>query len=140
MGLKNFGLEAVFSPPSDIMIHERKVSGNAQSRRRGVILHHGTLLVKTNLSLLTRILDAQQDGIMPKKVTSRKKPVTNLVDETGRSLTMNEVKESLRKGFERVFSVKLFKENLTLDEKKIAETLCREKYSRREWNFFFNTF
>jgi lipoate-protein ligase A len=31
-------------PPSDIALHDRKISGNAQRRTQDAILHHGTLL------------------------------------------------------------------------------------------------
>jgi lipoate-protein ligase A len=34
----------VCQPPSDISLHERKISGNAQRRTQDAILHHGTLL------------------------------------------------------------------------------------------------
>ena len=41
---------------SDILIDGRKVSGNAQRRTRGWLLHHGTLLYAMDLPLIERLL------------------------------------------------------------------------------------
>jgi len=50
--LKKFGVSPSFDPPSDLLVHDRKISGNAQVRKRGIILHHGTILVNSDLNLL----------------------------------------------------------------------------------------
>jgi lipoate---protein ligase len=52
-GLRVPGLQ-VFG--SDISLGRRKVSGNAQRRSRGWLLHHGTLLHGIDVSLMERIL------------------------------------------------------------------------------------
>ncbi len=41
---------------SDLMMGDRKVSGNAQRRTRGWLLHHGTLLCGMDLERVTRYL------------------------------------------------------------------------------------
>jgi len=42
--LKKKGIDASFFPVSDIAVEGRKVSGNAQARKRRYFLHHGTFL------------------------------------------------------------------------------------------------
>jgi len=134
-GLKKFGIESIFEPPSNLLIRNKKVSGNAQSRKKGVILHHGTLLVDTDLDLLTRVLNAS-DEQNNKKTTSQKKPVTNLAEEIGRHVNIKRVKEALKQGFEKAFSVELIEGILVPEEEKAAYKLCFEKYSKKEWNFW----
>ncbi|MDD5686726.1 MAG: lipoate--protein ligase family protein [Elusimicrobia bacterium] len=41
---------------SDITLGDRKISGNAQIRKRNYFLHHGTLLYNFNLSLISKYL------------------------------------------------------------------------------------
>ena len=134
-GLKELGIDLVFDPPSDLLAGKRKVSGNAQSRKRRTILHHGTLLVKADLHLLAEVLNAKGEGPKNNKITSKQKPVTNLADEIERHLAMQEVKQALHRGFERALSVKLVRRQLSPEEEESAQTFYAKKYSRREWNF-----
>jgi lipoate-protein ligase A len=134
-GLRRFGVGPVLHPPSDLLVGKRKISGNAQSRKKGMVLHHGTLLVNSNLNLLAQVLDGSESGVDSGKTASRKGSVMNLVDAIGRRVDMREVKEALRRGFEKAFSIRLVQGMLTPEEEKSAHALYAEKYSRREWNF-----
>ncbi|MHC1591226.1 MAG: lipoate--protein ligase family protein, partial [Candidatus Helarchaeales archaeon] len=54
LALQKLGLEAehgVFHCPS-IFVKNRKISGNAQARRKGVVLQHGTILLDYDPSLM----------------------------------------------------------------------------------------
>jgi len=135
-GLKDFGVTLAFEPPSDLLAGRKKVSGNAQSRKKGVIFHHGTLLVNTDLNLLTKVLYVPDERQTVRKVNIKKKSVTNLADEIGYHLQIQEVKEALQRGFEKSFSVILEKSRLTPKERRIAQDLFSQKYSRNEWNFW----
>ncbi len=133
--LKRFGVNPSVDPPSSLLAHDRKISGNAQTRKRGVILHHGTVLVSSDLDLLSRVLRPRKKASRKSGVPSDRRPVTNLSDEINRRVSMRAVKESLRRSFEEAFSVKLAYSHLTSEEKEASRILYDEKYSRREWNF-----
>src|SRR3989344_5599290 len=45
VGLQQFGLAGQFVPINDILVNDKKISGNAQTRRNGCILQHGTILM-----------------------------------------------------------------------------------------------
>ena len=47
--LKSIGVEAKFSGRNDIVIGDKKISGNAQTVYKNRILHHGTLLFSSNI-------------------------------------------------------------------------------------------
>jgi lipoate-protein ligase A len=134
--LKALGTYPVFESPSNILINDKKVSGNAQARRKNVILHHGTLLVNADLDLLVKALDVPSPVGTVKGVSSKKSPVTNLSDELGWLVLMEKVVDSLKQGFEQAFSVHLLKDSLSKTEERLAEKLYIEKYSRKEWNFW----
>jgi lipoate-protein ligase A len=61
--LRQEGVEAYFRPASDLATgpDEKKFSGNAQHRRKRYILHHGTILYKFDLSLISRYLNMPHD-------------------------------------------------------------------------------
>ncbi|MBF0571344.1 MAG: lipoate--protein ligase family protein [Candidatus Omnitrophica bacterium] len=61
--LRKSGLDAYFRPMSDLATGsgEKKFSGNAQRRAKSYILHHGTILYKFDLSLISRYLKMPQE-------------------------------------------------------------------------------
>ncbi len=61
--LGSAGCKAYFRPTSDMAMDpsEKKFSGNAQRRGKRTILHHGTILYKFDLSLISRYLNMPQD-------------------------------------------------------------------------------
>jgi lipoyltransferase/lipoate-protein ligase len=134
MMLETLGTKPCFESPSNILINNKKVSGNAQARRKKTILHHGTILVNANLDLLVEVLNASNRARTIKGVASKKSPVTNLSDELGWQISIEKVKESLQQGFEHAFSVHLLNDSLSQTEKELAKKLYVEKYSKKEWN------
>jgi len=134
--LRKFGINPVIDPPNSLLVQDRKISGNSQVRKKGTILHHGTILVNSDLNLLAEVLRPQKKISRQIGVPSKRRPVTNLSDEVSRRVSMRDVKESLRRSFEEAFSVKLVRSTLTPEEKEISQILYDEKYSRKEWNFW----
>jgi lipoate-protein ligase A len=72
--LEEMGVPWEWVPPNSIYVRGKKVSGSAQARSGGRILHHGTLLVETDLDRLRHLL--KEGG------RSRTAPVVNLGDIT----------------------------------------------------------
>lgn len=54
--LSAFGISGRVEGVSDVAVGDRKISGNAQSRRRKALLVHGTLLVDFDFDLAERVL------------------------------------------------------------------------------------
>ena len=54
--LASLGVKANFTGRNDLTIDGQKFSGNAQYSHRGRLLHHGTLLFDTNLTILAQVL------------------------------------------------------------------------------------
>lgn len=59
--LATLGIEARHEGISDIAIEGRKVSGNAQRRRRRALLHHGTLLYEADPDAISRYIREPAD-------------------------------------------------------------------------------
>ncbi len=54
--LDTLGILWEWVPPNNIYVDGKKISGSAQARRGGRLLHHGTLLVDSDLDLMRSLL------------------------------------------------------------------------------------
>lgn len=119
-----------------IFVRGRKISGSAGSLRWRCLLHHGTLLINSNLKLLSRLLKPIEEpsGSHMRFVRSIHTPVTNLKVELGRILSTRNIKGLIKETFEELFSVELHTHPPTAEELNLAYHLHRTKYSRAEWN------
>ena len=129
-GLKNIGIHSSFQPINDIIVEGRKISGNAQTRRKGVVLQHGTILYELDIQKMFSVLKISQEKISDKMIKAVEERVTKISNHSNAS--KQELYESLLKGFcngkEYLF------DDLSSDEINNSEKL-KEKYSSREWNF-----
>jgi len=133
-GLALLNIEAKFTPINDITVQGRKISGNAQTRRRGSILQHGTLLLKTDASLIFKLLKVSDEKMSDKAVRSFEDRVTNLYREGQREISQSEVSDALKQGFEDTLDIKLAEDKLNPVEIEEARR-TRLKFSSKEWNF-----
>lgn len=76
--LKHFGIQAVVMGKSSLAVNGRKVSGNAFCYRHENVLHHGTLLISTDLEKMSRYLTSACRHIHSRAISSNPAPVANL--------------------------------------------------------------
>ena len=121
---------------TSIYLKGKKISGIAGCNKWGAVTIHGTLLVNSNINILSTVLNLNSIGEKGeiRGVRSVKKPVTTLRDELGSNIPISEVKNILKEEIEKTLKIKLVKGNLTIKEKAIATRLYKEKYSKDEWN------
>jgi len=131
-GSKVLGLNADFEPKGVyIHINGKKISGTATIVRRTAAFMHGTLLVNSDLKKLREILDVPpypSEGQLRRFVKSVRKEVTSLQAELGRKVTVEEVKEALKKGFAKALNVKLERGELLQCELELAKKIATEKH------------
>lgn len=135
-GLRALGIEATFKPINDIIVNGRgrKISGNAQTRRWGVVLQHGTILVDTNISTMFKVLRVSKEKISDKQIKAVEERVTTIQKELGRNVPFEEVASALRRGFERTLDISLVDQPLTEREINLAQELKETKFKSDEWN------
>lgn len=75
--LRILGLDDLSFERNNIFNKEKKISGVAQYKRGSRIVHHGTLLVNTNLDLLRRVF-VKKDNYISKGVASVPSSVANI--------------------------------------------------------------
>ena len=76
--LEPFGIQAEKTGKSNLSVDGLKFSGNAFAFRKGRAMHHGTLLLNTDLERLNRYLGSMMDGIETHAIASMPASVTNL--------------------------------------------------------------
>ena len=136
-GLKKLGLEAEFKPVNDIIVNGKKISGNAQTRRGGMILQHGTILLDVDPKEMFSILKVPNEKIRDKMISAAEERVTSVSKELGTTIGFEEVKNAIIEAFQSQDSCMwvLKQGGLSKGELETAKELYRDKYSTKEWNF-----
>ena len=115
--LRRLGIDASPSGRNDVMIGDRKVSGNAFYKIPGRSIVHGTMLYDTDMINMVGSITPSDAKLLSKGVTSVKQRVALLKDYT--SLSLDEFKSHVRK--------MLCVDELTLTEQQVAEIEEMEK-------------
>ncbi len=130
-GLSYLGISAEFKPINDIIVNGKKISGNAQTRRNGILLQHGTVLYDVDVEKMFSVLKVGEAKISDKLIASAKERVTCVKNHS--SVSREQLYEALQKGF--CENKKIETGNPADSELALAQKLAEEKYSSREWNF-----
>jgi lipoate---protein ligase len=130
MSINRLGFDASFVPLNDIVVNGKKVSGSAQTRRKGVLLQHGTLLLGVDVDKMFSVLKVPSEKLRDKIIKDVKERVTNLA-----GTTFDDMASSLKTGFAEKFHAKLVADTLSTEEISRAKWLAERKYSSKEWNF-----
>lgn len=69
---------------NDVAVAGRKVSGNAQTRRYGALLQHGTILLDVDLKRMFSVLKVPEEKLRDKAISGAKQRVTSLRHALGR--------------------------------------------------------
>jgi lipoate-protein ligase A len=133
-GLANLGIEAGFKPINDIIVGPRKISGNAQIRRYGAVLHHGTILVDFNAREMFSVLKISEEKISDKMIQQAEERVTTIRRELGWEVSFDEVRAAMERGFAKALGVKLVPGELSEHEDEFVVKF-RKKYASRDWIF-----
>ncbi|WP_282032914.1 lipoate--protein ligase family protein [Metabacillus indicus] len=136
-GLKNPRSAVCFDAPSwyELVVEGRKVAGSAQTRQKGVILQHGSILLDLDEDLLFSLFKYPSDRVKERmqKNFKNKAVAVNALRET--KVTVEEAKEAFRRGFEKGLNIKLEPYKLTDEEHAAVMKLAAEKYESDEWNY-----
>lgn len=131
-GLGGIGVDCEFKPINDIIAGDRKISGNAQTRRHGVVLQHGTILVDSDIRTMFQVLRVSEAKISDKLIKAVEDRVTNIRRYLGRFVPFDEVRHALISGFEETFDISLIPGKLTDYEDWLVEEY-KERYSSWDW-------
>ncbi len=132
-GLELLHINPEFKQINDIIANGKKISGNAQTRKEGFVLQHGTILIDVDIKKMFSLLKVPDEKIKDKMIKAVEERVTSLNKELKKEISIDELRDCLIKGFESAFNIRFEESGLTKDEAALAEKLCKEKYSTSEW-------
>lgn len=135
--LKNPRSAVCFDAPSwyELVVEGRKVAGSAQTRQKGVILQHGSILLDLDEDMLFSLFKYPNERVKERLRQNFKNKAVAINELTDRNITINEAKEAFFRGFEKGLNVQLERYELTDDELYYVQQLAKNKYETDEWNF-----
>lgn len=131
--LRSFDVTAQISGRNDITVDGKKFSGNSQYVREHRVMHHGTILFDSDLSVVSEALSVDRDKLTAKGIASVRSRVTNLRPYLPQGTSLDDFKRRLLE-YLSVESPVIPHPLTAEDEKRIAE-IRAERYATWEWNY-----
>jgi lipoyl(octanoyl) transferase len=126
-----------FDAPSwyELVVEGRKVAGSAQTRQKGVILQHGSILLDIDEDKLFSLFKYSNDRVMERMKKSFKNKAVAINDLTSKRVSIEQAKEAFKKGFEEGLNINLEPYELNQTEIDYVNSIAKERYESDEWNF-----
>lgn len=126
LGLKKIGVDGTFAPLNDLIVNGKKFSGNAQTRRGGVLLQHGTILLDVDVDKMFDLLKVPSEKMKGKLISDVKQRVTGI----GKSF--DETAQAVVEGFEAHWGMNFEPMELSDEQLDLAAGFA-ERYRSDEW-------
>jgi lipoate-protein ligase A len=133
--LNDLGVPAVFGGRNDILVDGMKISGNAQAFYLNRFLHHGTILMDADLTMLGKILVPKPDKIESKGIKSVRARVTNIKPYLKTPVSMKDFKDRLLQSLLNTQDIQPYVYQLTKEDEKRIRQLMETKFSTWAWNY-----
>ena len=134
--LARFGVHAEFTGRNDLTIDGMKFSGNAQYARHGRLLHHGCIMLDSNLTSVADALRVKAAKFDSKAVKSVRSRVTTINAHAPAPISMEDFKRALKEC--AMASGELEPCTLTEEDLAAIRKLRDEKYATWAWNYGFS--
>ncbi|MBR0380926.1 MAG: lipoate--protein ligase [Eubacterium sp.] len=128
--LSNLGLAAEASGRNDILVNGKKISGTAQRIAGDRLLHHGTLLFDSDLSMISSALNVKADKYRSKGLKSVRSRVGNIRDSLRQDMDIRSFWSYLE---ETLAGSGYVKREMSPEELKAIKDLKQKKYDTWEW-------
>ncbi|MCC6002733.1 MAG: lipoate--protein ligase family protein [Thermofilum sp.] len=135
LALEKLGAKPYIENINDIIVSNRKVSGTAASIGKGAEFIHGSILVNTDLTILSRVIKVSPTKLADKKVSDVKYRVVTLESLLARKISYREVLDALVEGFSELLSAEPYFDLPSEEELEVAKILWEDRYKTIEWNF-----
>lgn len=132
LALGELGLDARVDGRNDILAQGCKISGNAQYVKEGRVMHHGTLLFDSDLSVLSKALKPDPEKIRAKGVKSVRSRVANIRALLKQDMTLQAFREHLAR---HLLGGEGVRYELTQQDLAAVEAIRARRYGTWEWNY-----
>ncbi|WP_099360684.1 lipoate--protein ligase family protein [Fredinandcohnia onubensis] len=136
-GLKNPRSAVCFDAPSwyELVVEGRKVAGSAQTRQKGVILQHGSILLDIDEDKLFDLFKYPSERIKERMQRNFKNKAVAINSLRENPVTIDEAKQAFKEGFEDGLNIVLEPYQLTDEELDYVHEIAKKRYKSDEWNY-----
>ena len=131
--LEKIYVSATFSGRNDLTIDGMKFSGNSQYAKNGRLLHHGCIMLNSNLTNVADALKVKTAKFASKNSKSVRSRVTTINANAPNPVTMEQFKRLLKESILESGRI----EPVILTEQQLEEisNLRNQKYATWDWNY-----
>lgn len=130
--VKMSGIDAEFSGRNDLVVNEKKFSGNAFYSEKNAAYHHGTLLINSDFQKLLRYLQVSKEKIISKGIDSIQSRVVNL-SSIESSITIESMIKNLEESFVQHYGGVV--DEIKVDQATNEINRLYQKYASWEWRY-----
>lgn len=134
--LAKFGVTAEVNGRNDMTIDGRKFSGNSQYIKQSRIMHHGTILFDSDLSVVSNALLVDESKFQSKASKSVRSRITNVAEHLPCAVSLQEFRNTLLADIAKSAGG----EPYTFSDTDLAaiKKLRTERYDTWAWNYGFS--
>ncbi|MFX1369290.1 MAG: lipoate protein ligase C-terminal domain-containing protein [Promethearchaeota archaeon] len=129
---RNLGIPAEFKPVNDLIVGNKKISGNGAGDVGDARILTGNLIFDFNFDMMVKVLKVPDEKFRDKIAKGLRERMTTILLETGGLPDRTEVKEDLIRLYEETLDINLVRGQLTGWERKQMDDL-KPKYESDEW-------
>ncbi|MBE7348043.1 biotin/lipoate A/B protein ligase family protein [Staphylococcus epidermidis] len=125
-----------FDAPSwyELVVEGRKIAGSAQTRQKGVILQHGSILQDIDIDDLFDMFKFKNERLKAKMKENFVQKAVAINDISNQHITLNEMENAFEAGFKKGLNIDF--KPLELTEKQIEEVQeLEDKYRSEAWMY-----
>lgn len=120
----------------EMIVAGKKISGNAQTRKSGVLLQHGSIPMSMNEHVLFDLFNFSSEALRERQRKSFQNKAITINDITKKKHTYPMLEKAFLTGFQRGLNINI--EPIVLSDEQWAEIkqLSETKYRQDDWNLF----
>lgn len=125
-----------FDAPSwyELVVEGRKIAGSAQTRQKGVILQHGSILQDIDIDDLFDMFIFKNERLKAKMKENFVQKAVAINDISNQHITLNEMENAFKSGFKKELNIDFKPLELTEKQKEEVQEL-EEKYRSEAWMY-----
>jgi lipoate-protein ligase A len=132
--LRGFDVKADYKPINDIIVNDRKISGNGGVSIGESMVLAGDILLDLPTELMTRVLKVPDEKFRDKLQKSLSEWMTSLCIELKEIPSRDEFRQNLIKEFEKEIEASIEEQELSAIERKYLDGLLKER-QKKSWIF-----
>lgn len=119
----------------EMVVEGKKLSGNAQTRKKGVLLQHGSIPMSLDITMLYDLFRFPSEKIKLRRRDAFQNKAVTIDQLTNKQNSFNEVKDAFYQGFQHGLNVTFRPFELSKQQWEEVNHLADTKYRSEDWNY-----